>query len=87
MKILVIGAVGKIAGLVIPALPQHGATVRALVSKPEQRQLALDRGATEVVPMKKSRFTEEQIVFALKQARAGCLTQAGYLRCHVLHMA
>lgn len=49
MKILVIGAVGQIAGLVIPTLIQYGATVRALVRKPEQRQLALDRGAAEVV--------------------------------------
>lgn len=42
--------------------------------------------------MKRSRFTEELIVFALKQAElgdlcAGRLPQAGYLRRHFLRLA
>ncbi len=41
--------------------------------------------------MKKSRFTEEQIIFALKQAELGTsvpnVCRTGYFRCHVLYMA
>ncbi|KDE36165.1 UNVERIFIED_ORG: hypothetical protein J2806_000916 [Kosakonia oryzae] len=39
--------------------------------------------------MKKSRFTEEQIVFALKLAEPGIpvLPQDGHFRCHVLYVA
>lgn len=49
MRILVIGAVGETAGLVVPELIRHDALVRALVRKPGQSQLAYDRGAVEVV--------------------------------------
>ncbi|GAB7551476.1 NmrA family NAD(P)-binding protein [Novosphingobium sp. 11B] len=48
MKILVIGAVGETAGLVVPALLERDAVVRALVRKPDQTPLARDRGADEV---------------------------------------
>jgi len=48
MKILVVGAAGKTAGLVVPALLERGAVVRALVRKPEQVQLARSRGAAEL---------------------------------------
>lgn len=49
MTILVVGAVGETAGLVVPALLERGAIVRGLVRKPEQIKLAEDRGVTEVV--------------------------------------
>ena len=48
MMILVVGAVGETAGLVVPALLGRGAVVRGLVRKPEQIQLAKDRGTAEV---------------------------------------
>jgi len=48
MKILIVGAMGETAGLIVPALHERGAVVRALVRKPEQIQRALDRGAAEV---------------------------------------
>ena len=47
--ILVIGAAGKSAGLVVPALAERGACVRSLVRKPEQVQRVKDAGAAEVV--------------------------------------
>ncbi|PYE30562.1 uncharacterized protein YbjT (DUF2867 family) [Rhizobium sp. PP-WC-1G-195] len=49
MKILVVGAVGETAGLVVPALVARGANVRGLVRHSEQVQIAKDRGAGEVV--------------------------------------
>lgn len=48
MTILTVGAAGNLAGLVIPALVRRGAVVRGLVRKPEQIQLAKERGASEV---------------------------------------
>ena len=36
MTVLAVGAAGNIAGLVVPELVEHGATVRGLVRKPEQ---------------------------------------------------
>ncbi len=36
MTILVVGAAGETAGLVIPALIERGTVVRGLVRKPEQ---------------------------------------------------
>ncbi|RQS40960.1 NmrA family NAD(P)-binding protein [Burkholderia sp. Bp8990] len=49
MTILVVGAAGETAGLVVPALVERGASVRGLVRKPEQIQRAKDRGASEVM--------------------------------------
>lgn len=49
MTVLVVGAAGETAGLVVPALLERGAIVRGLVRKPQQIQHAKDRGATEVV--------------------------------------
>ncbi len=46
--ILAIGADGKFAGLVIPALVARGAKVRGLVRKPEATDSALHLGASEV---------------------------------------
>ena len=48
MTILVIGAAGNIAGLVVPALVGHGAAVKGFVRKPEQVPLAKQRGASAV---------------------------------------
>jgi len=48
MTILVIGAAGNIAGLVVPALVGHGAAVKGFVRKPEQVPLAKHRGASDV---------------------------------------
>ena len=48
MTILAVGAGGEIAGLVVPALVERGAVVRGFVHKPEQVQIAKDRGASEV---------------------------------------
>ena len=49
MRVLVIGAVGQTAGLVVPALLNRGVIVRGLVRHHEQIKIAKDRGATEVV--------------------------------------
>lgn len=38
MTILTVGATGKLAGLVVPALVGRGAVVRGLVRRPEQIQ-------------------------------------------------
>lgn len=48
MTILAVGAAGKFAGFVIPALAQRGARVRGLVHKPEQAEQARSHGAAEV---------------------------------------
>jgi uncharacterized protein YbjT (DUF2867 family) len=47
MKVLMVGATGKYAGLVLPELKKRGATVRALVRNEESAQAALERGADE----------------------------------------
>lgn len=49
MTILVVGAAGETAGLVIPALIERGVVVRGLVRKPEQIQRAKAWGAVEVM--------------------------------------
>ncbi|WP_223473272.1 MULTISPECIES: NmrA/HSCARG family protein [unclassified Pseudomonas] len=49
MTILVVGAAGETAGLVIPALIERGTVVRGLVRKPEQIPRAKARGAAEVM--------------------------------------
>ncbi len=46
--ILAVGADGKFAGLVIPALAARGAKVRGLVRKPESSAQVRDKGAAEV---------------------------------------
>jgi len=48
MPILTIGAAGKFAGLVIPALAERGARVRGLVRKPEQAEQVRSHGAAEI---------------------------------------
>ncbi|MBN1545711.1 MAG: NmrA/HSCARG family protein [Syntrophaceae bacterium] len=48
MTILVIGAAGNIAGLVVPALIDRGAAVKGFVPKPEQVPIAKQRGASDV---------------------------------------
>lgn len=47
--VLVVGATGRVAGLVVPALAARGATVRALVRTAQDTRKAIDNGATEVV--------------------------------------
>jgi uncharacterized protein YbjT (DUF2867 family) len=46
--ILSIGADGRFAGMVVPELVRHGATVRGLVRKPENADRARGNGAAEV---------------------------------------
>jgi uncharacterized protein YbjT (DUF2867 family) len=46
--ILAVGAAGKFAGLVVPALAKHGAKVRGLVQKAAQADEVLKHGAAEV---------------------------------------
>jgi uncharacterized protein YbjT (DUF2867 family) len=48
MTILAVGAAGKFAGLVIPALAQGGARVRGLIRNPAQAQQVRNNGATEI---------------------------------------
>ncbi|MER9598955.1 MULTISPECIES: NmrA family NAD(P)-binding protein [unclassified Mesorhizobium] len=48
MTVLAVGAVGNLAGLVVPALVGRGAKVRGLVRTPEQVHEAKLRGAAEV---------------------------------------
>ena len=47
MKIMMVGATGKYAGLVLPALKKRGATVRALVRNEEGARVAQELGADE----------------------------------------
>jgi uncharacterized protein YbjT (DUF2867 family) len=49
MRVLVIGATGRFAGLVVPALVAKGLQVRALVHDPAKAGLARELGATETV--------------------------------------
>lgn len=46
--VLVVGATGRFAGLVVPELARRGATVRALVRVEAQRERARSLGASEV---------------------------------------
>ena len=48
LKVLAVGAAGKFAGLVVPALVRHGATVRGLVKEPGQGDAVRRQGATEI---------------------------------------
>ena len=47
MKVLIVGATGKYAGLVLPELKKRGATVRALVRNKEGVRIAQELGADE----------------------------------------
>lgn len=47
MKVLVVGATGSSAGMVVPELVRRGVAVRGLVRSPEQRAAAHRAGATE----------------------------------------
>ena len=49
MKVLMIGASGRYARYVLPALKAQGATVKALVTREEQREEASAKGADETV--------------------------------------
>ncbi len=49
MNVLMIGATGSYAGLVLPELKSRGATVRALVRDPARAAAVRDRGADETV--------------------------------------
>jgi uncharacterized protein YbjT (DUF2867 family) len=46
--ILAVGAAGKFARLVVPALAARGAKVRGLVRNPAQAEVARQQGAAEV---------------------------------------
>jgi len=47
--ILVVGAAGKFAGLVVPALSKRGAHIRALIHDSTHSDVVLKRGAAEVI--------------------------------------
>ena len=47
MKVLMVGAGGKYARYVLPALKSHGASVRALVRREDKRGEAIEQGADE----------------------------------------
>lgn len=49
MKVLAVGATGKFAGLVVPALVKRGVEVRALVHDPAKADTAIEAGAAETV--------------------------------------
>lgn len=49
MKVLMVGATGRYAGLVLPALLRRGIRVRALVRNKEGERIARERGADETV--------------------------------------
>lgn len=49
MKVLAVGATGKFAGLVVPALARRGVEVRALVHDPAKADAAIAGGAAETV--------------------------------------
>ncbi len=46
MKILVVGASGKYAHYVLPALKSHGATVKALITSEDKREEAVAEAPT-----------------------------------------
>jgi uncharacterized protein YbjT (DUF2867 family) len=48
MKVLMTGATGRYAGLVVPQLANHGITVRALLRDESKAAAAKERGATEI---------------------------------------
>ncbi len=47
--VLVVGASGKFAGHVVPAVAQRGVRVRGMVRKPEEQADVRGRGADELV--------------------------------------
>ncbi len=47
MKVLMVGATGRYANLVLPELKKHGATVRALVRTDDGGRIAKEQGADE----------------------------------------
>ncbi|MGH3320726.1 MAG: NmrA family NAD(P)-binding protein [Streptosporangiaceae bacterium] len=49
MKVLAVGATGKFAGLVVPALARRGVEVRALIHDPAKADTAIAGGAAETV--------------------------------------
>ncbi len=49
MKVLMVGATGKFAGMVVPELVKRGATVRALVRSEDKVEAARKQGAAEAV--------------------------------------
>jgi len=49
MRVLVVGATGQYAGLVVPELKRRGVTVRALIRDQRQEAYARERGAEETV--------------------------------------
>ena len=49
MKVLMVGAAGKYAHYVLPALKARGATVRALVTSEDKRAKIMEEGADETV--------------------------------------
>ncbi|WP_051342537.1 SDR family oxidoreductase [Pseudonocardia spinosispora] len=48
MRVLMVGATGRRAGMVLPELTRRGVAVRALVRDSARARIALDHGATEV---------------------------------------
>ena len=64
--VLVVGATGRVAGLVVPALAARGATVRALVRRPDDTAAALQRGAHQVA------VADLRDAASLARAAAGC---------------
>lgn len=49
MKVLMVGATGRFAGLVVPELKKRGAVIRALVRDAGKGDAALNQGADEIV--------------------------------------
>ena len=48
MKVLVVGATGKYASLVVPDLKQRGVTVRSLVRNESKSEAVRQQGADEI---------------------------------------
>ena len=48
MKVLMVGATGTYASLIIPELKQHGATIRALVRSKDKGEVARQEGVDEI---------------------------------------
>ncbi len=48
MKVLIVGATGKYASLVVPELKQRGVTVRSLVRNESKSVAARQQGADEI---------------------------------------